>query len=70
MADIKVVTLGGELLDALVHKHYGDRAGALQAVLDANPKLASHGPVLPAGVNIALPSLPPIKTSKGITLWD
>jgi phage tail protein X len=36
----------GDMLDSVCHKHYGPRPNAVEAVLDANPGLAKHGPVL------------------------
>lgn len=69
MAQITIRTIGGEMLDAITHKHYKGRAGATEAVLDANPGLARIGPVLPAGVEIVLPDLPEAKPQE-IKLWD
>ena len=55
----RYVTLAGDMVDAVCHAHYGRRRGAVEAVLAANPGLAAMGPVLPAGVEILLPELPP-----------
>ena len=69
MAQITLKTLGGEMLDAITHKHYKGRIGATEAVLDANVGLSKMGPVLPAGIEIILPDLPEVKPQV-ITLWD
>lgn len=69
MAQITVKTIGGEMVDAIAHKHYGARPGAAESVLSANPGLAKIGPVLPAGVEIVLPDLPEVKPQE-IKLWD
>ncbi|WP_018694453.1 tail protein X [Algicola sagamiensis] len=63
-------TIAGELLDEIVWFHYGVTQGAVEVVLQANPGLADHGPVLPAGVIIKLPDYTPPQTSKSIRLWD
>ena len=69
MAQIVIRTMGGEMLDALAHKHYNGREGATAEVLNANPGLAKLGPVLPAGIDIVLPDLPEVKPQE-IRLWD
>ena len=68
---ITIKTLGGDFLDALVAEHYGTEAAsaALAVVLAANPGLAAHGPVLPAGVTIVMPDLVP-PDSGVLRLWD
>lgn len=68
---ITISTLDGDFLDELVTQHYGVGASsaALSAVLAANPGLAAHGPVLPAGVRIVLPDLAPDDAGV-LRLWD
>ncbi len=68
---IRIVTLDGDLLDAVIAGHYGVKAAAdaLQAVLLANPGLAAHGPVLPGGLAINLPELP-ADDRPALRLWD
>lgn len=58
-----------ELLDAVCFAHYGNRPKAVEAVLDANPGLARHGPVLPEGLDITLPDLGPAAEAPRVTLW-
>ncbi len=64
-------TKDGDVLDALCAVHYGPRAGAVEAVLAANPGLAARGPIYPSGVLITFPDLPAIATeTTTIRLWD
>ncbi|WP_432777780.1 tail protein X [Pseudomonas fortuita] len=64
-------TQQNDTVDALCWRHYGRTAGVVEAVLDANPGLASSGPVLPAGL---LVNLPEIQTSaperQMVNLWE
>lgn len=62
-------TKQGDVLDAIVFKHYERQAGVLEKVFEANRKLASYGPVLPAGVLITLPDIPKPKAKESVTLW-
>lgn len=60
----------GELLDRIVWRHYGRQNDRLVArVLDANPRLADHGPKLPAGVRILLPDFPAPVPVEAARLW-
>jgi phage tail protein X len=59
-----------DMLDWICRKHYGRTAGAVEAVLEANPGLAELGPVYAAGVLIKLPELPSASAGKAIRLWD
>ena len=63
-------TRDGDTLDWICWKHYGRQSGAVEAVLDANPGLADQGPVLAAGVPIALPDLAPAAATAVVRLWD
>lgn len=60
----------GDVLDDIVWRHYGRQAGAVEAVLEANPGLAAAGPTLPLGHVIELPDLAatdPVQTTT--RLW-
>lgn len=61
-------TKDGDTLDWVCWKYYGTMSGAVEAVLEANPRLADYGPVLPAGVLVSLPELPE-PVSDGVSLW-
>ena len=64
-------TTDGDVIDAVCRRFYGREAGAVEAVLEANPGLAELGPVLPAGTLVELPDLPrPLETIETVKLWD
>ena len=64
-------TRDGDMLDAICHAHYGTSRGYTERVLEANPGLADHGPILPAGIVIELPDVaPPEPVKTTIRLWD
>ncbi|PKA72411.1 phage tail protein X [Pseudomonas baetica] len=44
-----------DTVDALCWRHYGRTAGVSEAVLEANPGLADHGPILPQGLLVRMP---------------
>lgn len=67
---MKYRTKDGDMLDALCVAQYGAREGAVEAVLNANPGLASIGPVLPSGVVISLPELASVSDAPSVRLWD
>ncbi len=73
MADSEVFyrSKEGEVTDEIVWRHYGNRiAGALEAVLEANPGLADLGPVLPINTRIRLPVIETPKEAETVSLWD
>ncbi len=64
-------TVDGDMIDAICHQYYGQTAGAVEAVLAANPHLADVGPVLEAGTLIQLPALAESATTvHTVRLWD
>ena len=64
-------TRDGDMLDAICHQVYGRSGGHTERVLAANPGLADHGPILPAGVVIELPEItPPEPVRSTVRLWD
>ena len=61
----------GDVVDDICRHFYGREAGAVEAVLEANPGLAEKGPVLAADTVIELPDLPrPLETIPTVKLWD
>ena len=50
-----VRTIRNDTVDALCWRFYGRTAGVTEAVLEANPGLADHGPVLPQGLVVNMP---------------
>ena len=64
-------TRDGDVIDDVCRRFYGREAGAVEAVLEANPGLADLGTVLPAGTVVKLPELPrPLETIPTVKLWD
>lgn len=71
MAAQQLRTHQGETLDALCWRHYGRTAGVTEAVLEANPGLADHGPVLPQGLLVSLPDQTTnVPARQQVNLWD
>ena len=68
---IRIVTIDGDHLDALIAGHYGvsATAGALEAVMLANPGLAAYGPALPGGLTLEFPDLPAVDQPT-LRLWE
>lgn len=64
------VTEEGDVVDAIAFARFGSSSGTTEQILDANPDLASAGPVLPAGLTILIP-VPIQKDRKQSTrLWS
>lgn len=64
-------TQQNDTVDALCWRHYGRTAGVVEQVLDANPGLADHGAVLPAGLLVTLPDLQATAPDRPmVQLWD
>lgn len=60
-----------DTVDALCWRHYGRTAGVTEAVLEANPGLADHGPFLPHGTLVSLPDAQPAAPQRQVVnLWD
>ncbi len=64
-------SVDGDRLDVVCSRHYGAQSGVVEAVLAANPGLADYGPILPAGLTLALPELaPPLRAVAVVDVWD
>jgi phage tail protein X len=63
-------TKDGDMIDEICWKHYGRQSGAVEALLEANRGLADAGPMLPAGLVLALPDLSADKVEPTVRLWD
>lgn len=60
-----------DTVDALCWRHYGRTAGVTEAVLEANPGLADHGPTLPQGLLVQMPVAQAAATQRQmVNLWD
>ena len=51
-------TSEGDIIDAVCRRHYGREAGAVEAVLEANPGLADLGPRRPPARWSSCPTCP------------
>jgi len=66
----RVTTHQHDTVDALCWRHLGTTAGIVEHVLDLNPGLAAHGPILPHGLTVHLPqNASPARPSPLIHLW-
>ena len=64
-------TAGGEMIDQIAWRHYGNHLGTTEAVLAANPGLAGRPYDLPPGLTIELPALAvPSDTVAPVKLYD
>jgi phage tail protein X len=64
-------TVQGDVLDALCVKVYGPGGeAAVVTVLNANPRLADLGPVLPSGLTITFPEWELTSAVGQISLWE
>lgn len=68
---VQVRSLQGDTVDLLCARYYGSTAGHTERVLDANPGIADHGPILPLGTPVTLPAQPTNPARAGtLKLWD
>ena len=69
---MRVYARQGDTLDALCWRNLGSTAGVVEAALEANPGIATLGPVLPHGTPIDLPE--PATTAPArralVQIWD
>lgn len=71
---MRVLSLQGDTLDALCHRHLGTTAGMVEKVLALNYGISLYGPVLPMGTVVELPDVPTSSTGAVmrplVQLWD
>ena len=68
---VPVRTIQNDTVDALCWRFYGRTAGVTEAVLEANPGLADHGPILPQGLAIDMPEAQTSAPQRQmVQLWD
>ena len=65
-----MTTRQGDVVDRIALEVYGRTTGATEAVLAANPQLASLPARLPAGIVVVLPDLPSAEVRKTVRLWE
>lgn len=63
-------TKTGDTLDWICWTFYGAQSGAVEQVLESNPKLATLPPELPENIEIILPELSITNKDGGVKLWD
>jgi phage tail protein X len=67
------ITKQNDMVDAIAARFYGSEHGeTAEAILNANDGLASLGPLLPEGLKLVIPDLPPAKPTQLATvdLWS
>ena len=67
---VKHITSDGEVLDWICWRHYGRTRDVVEKVLESNLGLADYGPILPAGLRITLPAIPPPATTRVQRIWE
>lgn len=68
---VTIRTQQNDTVDALCWRHYGRTAGVTEAVLQANPGLADHGPTLPLGLAVQMPETHTAAPQRQmVNLWD
>lgn len=61
----------GDTVDAICWRYFKRTRGIVEVVLEMNPGLADHGPVLPHGTTVDLPEPPNDQPSTPLVqLWD
>jgi phage tail protein X len=67
----RVRTQQGDTVDLLCWRHFGRTQGLVEVVLEMNPGLADHGPVLPHGLVVEIPEAPEDKpVTPLLKLWE
>jgi len=60
-----------ERLDRIARAIYGsERGGTVEALLEANPGLAAHGPFVPGGTVIEVPPAPEPVVATVVRPWE
>ena len=66
-----ITALQNDTVDAICWREYGRSSGVVEAVLEANPKLAEYGAFIPMGTQVTLPEILTLtQTKQTIQLWD
>lgn len=64
-------TKQGQTVDLVCLDFYGRTRDVTEAVLDANPGLAAHGPFLPIGTVIVMPDIDARPVARPlVSLWE
>lgn len=66
-----IYAIQNDTVDSICWRYYGQSSGYVEKVLEANPNLSAHGPILPMGAAIQLPDIQTQQqTTQTIQLWD
>lgn len=66
-----VTSIDGDMLDLMIWRAIGRTSGALEAVLEANPRAAALPQILPAGIVITIPPEAEQQPApKSFKLWE
>ena len=63
-------TKQGQMLDQIALEQYGPATAGVEAILEANPGLAEHGPVLPSGLILRIPAIEQPANEQEVQLWQ
>ena len=63
-------TRQGDTVDYIAWKYYGRQNGTAEAILEANPGLATRGPVLAENIIITLPDMSDPPQGETIRMWS
>ena len=64
------ITVDGDTVDLICHRHYGRTDGVVEWVLQLNRHLENHDAILPHGVRILLPVIEDPKDKQKTKLWQ
>lgn len=68
---MRVIAEQGDTIDAICWRHFRRTRGLVEAVLELNPGIADHGPILPHGLAVELPEPPNDQpNAPQVNLWD
>lgn len=65
-----VITDEGDSVDLIAFRRFGASNGPTESILDANPGLAAHGPLLPDGLKVIIPVPVQKDRKQSARLWD
>lgn len=64
------LTIDRDMVDQIAFAHYGTNLATTELIYEANPGLSRETMLLPAGVEILLPTFTPPEPPRQIQLWD
>lgn len=69
--DVVYTTVELDMVDFIAFKHYGHHRKTAEAIYEANWGLADYGMLLPAGIEIILPTITQQpETKEYVKLWE